>query len=368
MEVAINPSVKKWISLSALLGFAIFLVYLYFFTDIISVASIIGRTNLFIYSMAFICILASVAFNALAWHSLLQSLAIKVKYRMIFKLSWVGIFVDAIIPGGWSGDAFMAYLLSRNPDVDGGKAASSIVVKNIFELLLTLGISICGLALLALNYTLEEGVLLTVGITLFLLTIPLIVIIYFSINTNATKKALRALKRLSAFIGRHPSNVNEFDARIEKPLKEYHDGLITLRKNTKALIQPVIFQTIAWSFDLLALFFIFVSIGYNVPADKIIITNTIAKNFQTQGIALAGFAQLVSVNIYNILSIPPPISGASTVLAGFASFWFKVVIAFFAFQFVVFSRCVPPFCMHLTGLRSKNRKDEKLLAQSSNNE
>jgi uncharacterized protein (TIRG00374 family) len=284
---------------------------------------------------------------------------------MVFNLSWVGIFVDAIIPGGWSGDAFMAYLLSRDPNVDGGKVASSIVIKNVLELLLTLSISILGLILLSLNYTLGGGVLITVGVTALLLTAPLIIIIYFSIKVNATKKVLRALKRLAASIKRQPPNMDEFEARIEKPLKDYHAGLTTLRKNTKALIQPVIFQTVAWSFDLLALFFIFVSIGYNVPVDKVIITNTIAANIQTQGVALAGFAQLISFNIYKILLIPPPISGASTLLAGFASFWFKTILAFFAFQTVVFSRCIPPFCMRVGGLRCKSRKDEKLLTQSS---
>jgi uncharacterized protein (TIRG00374 family) len=365
MELALNRSIRKWVSLSAILGFAVFLLYLYFFSDIKGVVSVIGETNLPFYSLAFICVLGSVAFNALAWHRLLRTLELKVSYRRVFNLSWVGIFVDAIIPGGWSGDAFKAYLISRDPNVDGGKAASSIVAKNVLELFLTLSISVLGLVLLALNYTLEGGVLITVGITMLLLTAPLIIIIYFSMNTNATKKVLRAFKRLSAFIRRHPSNMIEFEARIEKPLKEYHNGLITLRKNTKALIQPAVFQTLAWSFDLFALFFIFASIGYNVPMDKIIITNTIAANLHTQGVALAGFAQLVSLNIYNILSIPPPISGASTVLAGFASFWFKTIIAFFAFQSVVLSRCLPPFCLHVNGLRDKSRRDEKLLAKSN---
>ena len=368
MELAFNRSVKKWVSLSAFIGFAVFLLYLNFFTDITVVASVLVSTNLFIYSMAFIFVLAGVAFNALAWHRLLDTLTIKVNYRLIFNLSWVGIFIDAIIPGGWSGDAFKAYLLSRDPNVVGGKVASSIVIKNVLELLLTLSISVLGLILLALNYTLGGGVLLIVGVIMLLLTAPLIIIIYFSINLDATKKVLRALKRLAAFIRRQPTNMDEFEARIEKPLKDYRAGFTTLRKNTKALIQPIIFQTIAWSFDVLALFFIFVSIGYGVPIDKVIITNTIAANIQTQGIALAGLAQLISLNIYNILLIPSSISGASTLLAGFASFWFKTILAFFAFQTVVFSRCVPPFCMRVGSLRSKSRKGEKMLAQSSGDE
>jgi uncharacterized protein (TIRG00374 family) len=365
MELAFNRSVKKWVSLSAFLGFAVFILYLYFFTDIPGVVSVLVRTNLFVYSMAFLCVLAGVAFNALAWHRLLDSLTIKVNYRMVFNLSWVGIFVDAIIPGGWSGDAFKAYLLSRDPKIDGGRTAASIVIKNVLELLIVIGMSFFGLTLLALNYTLDSGILATIGTVMLLLTLPLIIIIYLSINLGATKKILSALKRLYAFIRRRPANIEDFEKKIEKILDEYHDGITTLKTDPKTLFQTTFFQIVAWSFDILALFLIFVSIGYIVPADKVIITNIISMNLQTQGVALAGFAQVVSSSVYTILGISPLLSAASTVLAGFASFWFKTIIAFFAFQFVVFSRCVPPFCMRVSGLRGKSRKGEKLLAQSN---
>jgi uncharacterized protein (TIRG00374 family) len=363
MEVALNPY-RKWISLSAFIGFAVFLLYLYFFTDIVGVASIIGGTNLFFYGLAFICVLASVAFTALAWHRLLKSLTIKVNYRLIFNLSWVGIFVDAIIPGGWSGDSFMAYLLSRDPEIDSGRTAASIVMKNVLELLIVICLSFLGLALLALNYTLESGVLITIGTAMALLALPLIVIVYLSVNLDATKKILGMLKRLHAFIRRRPANIEEFEKKIGEKLKEYYDGLTTLKAHPKPLLQTVFFEMMAWSFEIIALFLIFTAINYPVTADKIIITDTITINLQSQGVALAGFAQLVSSNVYTILGIPLSYSAASTVLSAFASFWFKLIIAFFAFQFVVLSRCVPPFCMRLNGLRGKSRKDEKLLARS----
>ena len=365
MEFAFNRSFRKWVSLSAFIGFATFLLYLYFFTDIAGVASVIGSTNLFFYGLAFVCVLAGVAFNALAWHRLLDSLSIKVNYRTVFNLSWVGIFVDAIIPGGWSGDAFKAYLLSRYPKIDGGRTAASIVIKNVLELLMVIGTSFLGLTLLALNYTLDNGTSTAIGTVMLLLTIPLIVIIYLSVNLGATKKILTALKRLYAFVRHRPANIEDFEKKIEKLLDEYHYGITTLKTDLKTLFQTTFFQAVAWCFDILALFLIFVSIGYIVPADKIIITNIISVNLQTHGVALAGFAQVVSSSVYTILGISPLLSAASTVLAGFASFWFKTIIAFFAFQFVVFSRCVPPFCMRISSLRGKSRKSEKLLAQSS---
>jgi uncharacterized protein (TIRG00374 family) len=366
--VALTPAVRKWVSISAFLGFLAFLLYLYFFTDIIGVASVIGRTNLFFYSIVFLCVLASVAFNALAWQCLLESLKLKANYRLVLKLSWVGIFIDAIIPGGWSGDAFKAYLLSRDPNIDSGKTVASIVMKNVLELLIVMGISFLGLFLLATNYTLESGVLVAIGVVMVLLTLPLIVIIYLSINFDATKRILRRLKRFYAFVRRRPVNIEEFEKKMEEKLREYHDGMVALKDNPKSLFQALFYHAVAWSFDIIALFLIFVSINYVVPADKVIITNVISVNLQTQGVALAGFAQVVTSSVYTILGIPLNYSAASTVLAGFASFWFKLVIAFFAFQLVVFSRCIPPFCIRLGGLRGKSRKDETLLAQSNSDE
>jgi hypothetical protein len=122
---------------------------------------------------------------------------------------------------------------------------------------------------------------------------------------------------------------------------------------------------LSWSFDILALFLIFASIGYVVPADKVIITNSISANLQTQGSALVGFAQVVSSNIYTILGISPILSAASTVLVGFASFWFKLVISFFAFQSVVFSRCVPFFCTRRLSVKGGKPEAEAPLIQAS---
>jgi uncharacterized protein (TIRG00374 family) len=368
VTIVSNPSFRKWVSILAVLGFVAFLLYLYFFTDIAGIVSVIGRANVYFFILALICVLASVSFNALVWHRLLVNLSIKMNYRMIFNLTWVGIFIDGVIPGGWSGKAFIAYLLSRDPNIDIGKSASSIVIKNILEILVILVTSVLGLILLVLNYTLESGVLLTIGTTMLLLTLPLFIIIYLSLNPELTKKILRAFKRLYSFIRRRPDNIEGFEKKIEKSLKEYRDGINALRANPKSLLQSGLFQTIAWSFDILALFLIFASIGFVVPADKVIITNSITVNLQAQGVALAGFAQIVTSSVYTILGISPIISVASTVLYGFASFWFKIIIAFSAFQFVVLSRCVPPFCLKLNRLRGKSCEDEKLLAKSNSNE
>jgi uncharacterized protein (TIRG00374 family) len=367
MELASALYFRKWVSISAFLGFTAFLLYLYFFTDLGGIASVIGRTNLLYYSFAFLFLIGSVFFNALAWDRLLESLSIKVSFRKIFNLSWVGIFVDGLIPGGWSGDAFMAYLLSRSPTVDGGKTAASIVIKNILEVLIVVIMSFLGLILLALNYTLEGAILIAMGTAIALPTLPFIIIIYLSTNLNAIKKILSFFKNLYSYIRRRPANIEEFEKKMEKTLEKYSQGIESLKSNPKTLFQTIFLQATAWTFEIVALFVVFASIGYPVPADKVIITNVLSANLQSQGLALAGFAQVVSSSVYTILGISPIYSAASTVLAGFVSLWFKMIIGFCAFQFVVFSRCVPPFCIRVRGLRGKSCEEDRLLPENNGN-
>ena len=324
-----------------MLGFGVFLLYLYFFTDFANVVGVIGKTNVAIYALAFLCVLGGAVFNALAWRSVLGNLSVKASFRRTFNLSWVGTFVDALIPGGWSGDVFKTYLLSKDPGVDKAKAAAAIVIKNVLELLVTLAALIAGIVLLAFNYSLDRVVMVAIGITMFLLALPLIIVIYLSTNLAATSKMLGWLKRFSARIRRKQAETSEVGDKIGNSLQEFHDGIMSMKTNPKSMIEPILLQILAWAFDIMSLFIVFAALGSLVTPDKIIIANTIVVNLQSQGVALAGFAQIVSSTVYTVLGIAPIIAIASSLLSGFAVFWFKILVAFFAFQATVLDQCVP---------------------------
>jgi uncharacterized protein (TIRG00374 family) len=352
MAFPLKPKFKKWVSISAVLGFAVFLVYLVFFTNMGEVVGVLGKTNPIYYAVAFACVLGSVVFNTLTWQRLLSNVHVNTKFSRVFNLSWVGMFVDAIGPGGWSGDIFKSYLLSKDTNGDGARVAASIVLKKVLEFLITLTALVVGMLLLVFNYSIGSGILLIIGATMFLLALPLVIMIYLSTNIGATKKLIRLLNRLLTAIKRKKIDGSGFEAKMQNSLNEFHDGILTIRKNPKSIIQPMAFQTIAWGFDIVALFMIFVSLGYFVGSDKVIITNSIVTNIQTQGFALAGFAQLISSNVYTVLGILPQIAIASSLLAGFASFWFKTIISFFAFQRTVLSPRLPIITSANSGISS----------------
>src|SRR4030042_5690958 len=154
-----RPEIKKWVSLLAITGFIIFLTYLFFFTDIAEVAVIISGVSVPIYSLVFVFVILEAVFNSLAWKATLDNVSVKTTFRRVFCLGWVGAFLDCIIVGGWSGDIFMTYLLSRDKGVDGVKVAASVIVKNVLELLVTVLSLVIGMILLISNYSIDTFVL-----------------------------------------------------------------------------------------------------------------------------------------------------------------------------------------------------------------
>ena len=326
-----RPEIKKWVSLLAIIGFTIFLVYLFFFTDIAQVTVIISGVSVPIYSLVFVFVIGQAAFNSLAWKATLDNVSVKTTFKRVFYLGWVGAFLDCLIVGGWSGDIFMTYLLGGDEGVDVVKVAASVIVKDILELLVTLLSLMIGMVLLILNYSINTFILAAIGITMSFFALPLILIVYLSTNISVTKRLLQFLVRIIAKIKRKKPN-DAFEQKIATQIANFHDVIMIIKKKPKSMIKPMIFQTITWVCSIAALYLVFLSLGTIIGVDKIIITSTIVSTISNQGIALSGFSQIISSGLYNVLGINFSLAQASSLLAGFASFWFVLVISFVFFQ------------------------------------
>jgi uncharacterized protein (TIRG00374 family) len=271
-------------------------------------------------------------FNALEWKATLDNVAVQTTLKRVWNLSWAGFFLDALIPGGLSGDLFIIYLLSRDKGVDGVKVAASMVIKDILELLVVFASLIIGIILLILNYAIGGILLFAIGVTMVFLSLPLILVVYLSTNVSVTKRLLKFFVRAVAKI-RHRKMNDKFENKLEAQITDFHDVIMIMKNKPGTMIKPMFYQIMVWVFDILALFFVFVALGTTVGADKILITNSIVNNVRSQGVALAGFSQIVSSQLYGILGINLSLAQASSLLSGFANFWFRLVISFVFFQF-----------------------------------
>ena len=343
----------KWISPLAALGFLVFILYFLFFTDLKQVAVVIEGINVPIYLLAFACVIGVALFSSLTWKVTLDIVGVKTTFRRVFNLNWVGIFVDSLIPGGLAGDLFMTYILSKDEGVDGAKVLASIIIKDVLELIVILGSLIIGMVLLVLNYSVNSLLLVAIGITLTFLALPLFLIIYLSTNVSATKKLLHVLVGAIAKIRKEPFET----AQLENKITDFHDGIMSIKSKPKAMVKPIVFQTLAWVFEISALFFVFVALGSEIAPDKILITNTVVSTIRDQGVVLAGFSQIISSQLYGVLGINLSLAQASSLLAGLANFWFRLVVSFVFFQLYGLGTIAEKLLKR--AFKEKTKKDKK---------
>lgn len=355
----ISPSVKKWIVISAVIGYTILLIYLFYFVGIGELIAVLEKVNLSLYSLAIVSVIVSIIFHTLVWWQLLIAVGIRLGFRRTYVLYWVGIFVDNLIPGGWSGDLFKAYLLSRDPTLDSGKAVASVVAKNVYEAIFNLGSMVLGLILLILNYSFESSLLLTLGGIMLLLTLPLAILLVISFKPKGAKKILKTIVRSLTRLSRKRWKLAKFREGMEKMLDEYHRGMQILLENPRMFFKPMVLSLFAWGFEVITLLVVFAALGQLVPPDKVIIVRSIAGNIEAQGYAFAGYAQILTTALYNNLGLSIALSASVALLGGVVIFWLKTGISYAAFHCTIFAPCANFVCRSIgMGAANKTCKTE----------
>lgn len=329
--------IRRIILISAIVGYAALILYLIYFVGLFDLFSTIGKVNLGVYALALSSVVLSIVFHTLVWYKLLNFLSIKLSFRRSFALYWVGIFVDNLIPGGWSGDLFKAYLLSREPNIEGGKAVASVVAKNMYEAIFNLGNMVLGLVLLLLNYSFEGSILFSIGTVMVLLTLPLVILLVISFRPEGAKKVVAAFMHAISRLSKNRWNLKRFETEIDKLLDDYHSGMKIILQKPKVLTQPLIYSFFAWAFEVFTLFLVFAALGFIVMPDEVIIVRSIAGNIESQGYAFAGYAQIVATALYTALGIQQALAASAALLGGVVVFWLKTTVAYVAFHFVVFA-------------------------------
>jgi uncharacterized integral membrane protein len=78
-----RPEIKKWVSSLAIIGFIIFVVYLFFFTDITEVAVLISGISVPTYFLVLLYIIGGALFNSLAWKATLDNVSVKTTFKRV---------------------------------------------------------------------------------------------------------------------------------------------------------------------------------------------------------------------------------------------------------------------------------------------
>lgn len=208
----------------------------------------------------------------------------------------------------------------------------------MYEAIFNLGNMVLGIILLLLNYTFEGTLLITLGGIMLLLTLPLVILLTASFKPESAKKIVAALFRFLSRIGKKRWHLGALKAKVDNALGDYHDGMAILLKNPRVLFKPMLLSFLAWGFEVIALLFVFGSLGQLIPLDKVVIVRSISGNVEAQGFAFLGYGQIITSELYRSLGVSFAIGASVALLGGVVMFWIKTAISYTAFHYTVFSR------------------------------
>jgi len=321
-----------------LIGLSVFLFYLYFFVGMADIAVIIHRADLFYYSLAVIAVLVSMTFYSLTWLRLLSLLSIKTTPRKTLLFTWIGTFVDLLVPAeAISGEISKAYLMSKSSGENAGKVVASVISHRILSMTVTLSGLIIGSVFFILRYEPSGLVLNLIIIVATGTAISLFLVCYLCLREEATKKMVHWLIRFLAFISKGRWQLTRLRSKAQEILKAFHEGIAILVRNPKSLAWPVALSIAAWFFDLLIALLVFASLGFQVSLSAILIVYSIGCAIQTIPLGVpgeVGLIEIVTTSLYTLLGIHPAISAAATVLTRVITLWFKLLVGYIAVQWV----------------------------------
>jgi uncharacterized protein (TIRG00374 family) len=332
--LALKSLQSKKVLLFIVAGLIAFLLYLYYYVGTGNFLDAIRQANPYYYVSAFAVFIVGSVFSAVTWHSLLDNLKIKNSLRRALWLTWAGFFFDATLPEpGWSGDISKAYMLSKKADEDVGQIVASVVSQKVIGMAVTIFILVTGFVLLAVNVALPLQVTIFFGSVMAVALASFLIVYFMSTNQKATKAVLnKFIIPVMSFILRSRFNEEVFRADAEKFLNVFHNGIGTLGSNKKALLRPVTFYILSVAFDISVVFFVFASLGYPIPVDRVLIVYALTGTLASIGVSFVGLTEIIMSTAYQVLSIPLAVSFSVTLLTRVITLWFKLILGYVTFQ------------------------------------
>ena len=322
-----------------IVGVLIFLAYIYYFVGINELLFIIQKVDLVYYGISIAVFFLMTFANALTWQYFLRPLSVKVPIRKTFLFTWIGKFVDLLIPAeSITGDASKIYLMTKEANENAGKVVASVLSHRVLAMTISLATLIySSVTLYAINYELPVFVSNLVLFIIIATSIVLFFLFLCVLKESYTAKLIDAVLWFAAYISRGRLKICNLRTKATRALAIFHDSIGNLLKNPKNLVLPVFFALVSWFLSVFISHFVFVSLGQPVDFWFIMIVYSISVNIQSLPVGIPGEVGLIEVvmsSLYGLLGVEAGIATAATLLIRLLTVWLSLIIGFIAIQWI----------------------------------
>jgi uncharacterized protein (TIRG00374 family) len=340
-----NPRTSIRTSMAlAVAGLLAFMLYLYFFVGFDSMLEILRKVDpleySLYYSLTIAAIVVSLFFYSMTWHELLKELSLNLSIRKAFLYSWVGNFVDLVVPlETISGEVTRLYLIKGDVENDLGKAVASLVYHRIISVSTTLIALVASSIYLILAYQIQTGIILFLSIVAAGTTVTVLLLLYLSISGGAAKRIVDLLIRVISVFVKDERRIADLRERAMGDLSVFHASVKSFGRNPRFLIRPFIYSYLSWFSQLAIYLLVFYALGISwvlrcVPQMIVVFSITLAVQTIPVGFPV-GLVEFVMTYLYNmLLSTSPAVNGLATSLIRVVTFWFQVMVGFLIVQWL----------------------------------
>lgn len=307
-----------------------------FFTNKIGLEEFLSRisgVNKLLFLLVILFNFLNIIVFTITWRLLIP---MDISFYKLFKFYMAGTFINNITPTfGTGGEPVKAMLLGKETGANKAECFAGVVSQRMLNMFPFLVIGGLGIGLLFSKPELKLDTLQIIAL-MFSLGIAFGMfglIIYFYIRKDKLSSFVQSTIRFFVpFIGlvRKGFDHKAYAQAVEESINSFHGGLRSIQHNKKGIIRATIFSFLGWIFDILAIYAVFLSLGYtHIHVSVLVITYTISMMSSWLPLFLPGGLGIVDVTMAGLFifsGIPAEIAGPATWLYRLVAYWLNTII------------------------------------------
>jgi len=328
------------------LGVLAIIAFFYAFADVQEALSIISSADLLVYALSFVSVTLGTLACTLAWHVLLCNAGMRISLLREWKIIWVSVFVNIIIPtGSVSGEVTRIYLTlqslaDRDTKKSVGEVTSTVLAHRVMTLVPFLLGSVAGFIYLSDAYKNSTVIVVLASLLVVIFSAAFLGVCYLCASPSTAEKVAKGLIEL---LHRLPvkslrTRLDKASISIDENIGAFNRQIQTLFRDPRSLALASFFSVLFWVFDIFVAYFVFLSIGFPISFVALIFVYTIGTTIQMIPIGVPGMIGVVEVTmiaLYTATGIPPAVGAAGTLLIRIVMLWFEALVGGFTTYLVV---------------------------------
>lgn len=263
-------------------------------------------------------------FWTLSWVTIMENSGHSFSFGKHVMVFFGGLFANNVTPmGRMGGEPFIAWVLKNNSDESYESSLAAVITADFINAIPFFSFTLLGLFLFAFFYS-STIIVTLISIVVFIVGLFIFTIIFIGWRRKEMAEGIAVwfvekLKYLMDSIGLLSDGLRQKMSKehIMERIGGFYDTIHSVASSKYSLLQALFFAHVAWFFQIVALYFLLVSVGWTGGSLTYILLilplSTIAAYFPSPG-GIGGFEIMIVLLLILIAQVPLSIASVAIIL------------------------------------------------------